>query len=67
MIKRTVPQSVFDSPDALRAARKGHAEACAELARIPRHLLDLGNPNHPNYDLHLFGQHHVEFLKRQYR
>lgn len=67
MEKRTVPQAVFDSPQAQRAAKRGHEEACQELARTPRHLLDEGNPNHPNYDLHIFGEHHESFLARQYK
>jgi hypothetical protein len=67
MKKISVPQSVFDSPEAMKVAKKGHAEACAELAKTPRHLLDEGNPNHPMYDLHLFGERHESFIKRQYR
>lgn len=66
-LKRTVPQAVFDSAFARRAAREGHAAACAELARTPRHLLDESNPNHPRYDLHLFGEHHATFMARQHR
>lgn len=67
MKKRSVPQAVFDSPGAAgKAAKLGHEAACAELDRTPRHLLGEGNPNHPRYDLHLFGEHHETFLKRQY-
>ena len=67
MEKKTVPQSVFDSPEAIKVAKCGHAEACAELDRTPRHLLGEGNPNHPMYDLHIFGEHHEKFMKRQYK
>jgi len=67
MEKRTVPQAVFDSPQAIRVAKQGHREACEELARTPRHLLDEGNPNHPRYDLHLFGEHHETFMARQHK
>ncbi len=67
MEERTVPQAVFDSPQAIRAAKQGHREACEELARTPRHLLDEGNPNHPRYDLHLFGEHHETFMARQHK
>lgn len=67
MNKKTVPQSVFDSPEACRIAREGHKQACEELAKVPRHLLDDGNPNHPRYDLHIFGEHHGSFLARQYK
>lgn len=66
-MKRTVPQSVFDSPDALRIARQGHLQACRELDRTPRHLLDIGNPNHPAHDLKLFGYDTTAFLAKQYR
>ena len=48
--KRDVPQSVFDSPQALAMARKATKEATDELNRTPRHLLDEGNPNHPRFD-----------------
>lgn len=64
--KRAVPQAVFDSPEALRVAKRAHEMACRELNDTPRHLLDEGNPNHPRYDLHIFGEHHEAFLKRQY-
>jgi hypothetical protein len=66
-MKRTVPQSVFDTPEALRAARLGHAAACAELDKLPRHMLNEGNPNHPMYDAKLFGYAQAEFMAKQYR
>lgn len=66
-MKRTVPQAVFDSPEALRIARSATREATEELNRTPRHLLDPGNPNHPDYDMKLFGYDANEFLKKQYR
>jgi hypothetical protein len=66
-MKRTVPQSVFDSTDALRIARQGHLQACRDLDRTPRHLLNTGNPNHPDYDLKLFGYDATVFLAKQYR
>jgi hypothetical protein len=67
MEKRTVPQTVFDSKDARKAARDGHRQACAELERTPRHMLDEGNPNHPNYDAKLFGYDVAEFLAKQFK
>jgi hypothetical protein len=67
MERRTVPQAVFDSKEALKAARAGHRQACEDLARTPRHLLDEGNPNHPRYDRTLFGYDEREFLAKQYR
>lgn len=66
IMKRTVPQSVFDSKDALRVAREGHREACEELSRKPRHMLDEGNPNHPMYDNKIFGYEQQEFMAKQY-
>lgn len=66
MTKTTVPQAVFDSPEARRVAREGHRKACEDLARKPRYLLDEGNPNHPRYDLHLFGTPAPAFLAKQY-
>lgn len=67
MTKQTVPQAVFDSPAARKAAREGHAQACRELEATPRHKLDKSNPNHPDYDLKLFGYDAKEFLAKQYR
>lgn len=66
-MKRTIPQAVFDSPEALRAAREGHRLACQDLARVPRHLLDEGNPNHPRYDDRIFGYTVPDLLAKQYR
>lgn len=67
MQKRTVPQSVFDSPEAIRCAKLGHLEACNVLERTPRHMLDEGNPNHPMYDNTLFGHNEQDFMAKQYR
>jgi hypothetical protein len=50
-----------------RLAKEAYAESVQELNNTPRHLLDVGNPNHPMYDLHLFGIHQEEFLKKQYK
>lgn len=67
MNKRTIPQSVFDSPEAQRIAKQAHREACKELARTPRHKLDPGNPNHPDYDHRIFGYAVPDLLAKQYR
>ena len=66
-MKRTVPQSIFESPDARRIAKQAHREAREELERKPRHLLDPGNPNHPNYDNRIFGYTVPDILSKQYR
>lgn len=68
MQKRSVPQAVFDSPEALRVAKAGHREACQQLALTPRHLLDPSNPNHPdNFTVRLFGHEESQLLAKQYR
>jgi len=66
-MKRTVQQSVFESKDAIRAAKAGHKQACDELNATPRHLLNEGNPNHPMYDAKIFGYDANEFMARQYK
>lgn len=65
-MKRTVPQSVFDSKTALRIAKTATKEAVEQLENTPRHMLDEGNPNHPMYD-QLFGYDRDEFMAKQYR
>lgn len=65
-IKRTVPQSVFETKSALNAARLGHEDACKELEKTPSHMLDMGNPNHPLND-GIFGWDTEEFLDKQYK
>ncbi len=66
-MKRDIPQAVFDSKDARRIQSSGHHEACAELDRQPRHMLDDGNPNHPMYNNKIFGFDEREFIAKQYR
>ena len=68
-MKRTVPQAVFDSPAAQKAAKAGHLQACRELdakfaAGGP---FDIGDPNHPMYrQSTIFGYEEKEFMARQY-
>ena len=59
--------SIYDSKDAKRIIEAGTKQATDELNATPRHMLDPGNPNHPRYDLHLFGEHYESFLRRQYK
>lgn len=66
-MKTTVPQSVFESPMALRIAKEGHALACEDLAKIPRDKLDKGNPNHPDHDFRVFGYTVPDLLAKQYK
>lgn len=67
MNKKSVPEAVFASSEARRLTREGHKQACEELEKTPREMLDEGNPNHPRYDLHLFGEHHTAFMARQHK
>lgn len=62
--KRSVPQAVFDSPEAISIAREGHRRACADLAKLHPTQLDTGNPNHPIND-GLFGYDTETFLAKQ--
>ena len=48
---RTVPQSVFDSKDAIRAARLGHEAACRELDRRAIASIPESDPNHPKFSV----------------
>lgn len=59
---------IFDSPEATRIAKAATLEAKRQLDATPRHLLDRGNPNHPdNFHTKLFGYEETEFLAKQYR
>ncbi|MDT8992708.1 hypothetical protein RQP54_17685 [Curvibacter sp. APW13] len=40
--------AVYSSPAAIRLAKQATQAAKAELDATPRHLLDRGNPNHPD-------------------
>lgn len=57
----------FDNPQAFKMARVAYLEVKRELDNTPRHLLNEGNPNHPMYDLHIFGYHVDEFMRKQYK
>ena len=65
MLKRSVSQAVFDSPEALRVAREAHRLACEDLARMHPSQLGTGNPNHPLHD-GIFGYETRAFMARQY-
>jgi hypothetical protein len=67
-MKRTIPQSVFDSAEARGVQRAAIAESNRDqdakfAAGGP---FDEGNPNHPMYDS-LFGYERDEFMAKQYR
>ena len=67
-MKRDIPQAVFESKDAMRIAKIATKQAEDELNDTPRHLLNRGNPNHPdNFDVQLFGYNTNEFLAKQYK
>lgn len=51
-----------------KLAKGAHMMAVEELNNIPRHLLDRGNPNHPdNFTCTLFGYEESELLSEQYK
>ena len=60
-------KTIYDTKEARKLAKAAVTQAVKELNDTPRQLLDTSNPNHPNYDLHIFGYHQDEFLKRQYK
>ena len=66
-MKRTVPQSVFDSPEALRVAKQGHLEACRLYEAIPDRLRGEGDPNYPMYHNKILGYDEKEFMEKQYK
>lgn len=59
--------SIFESKEVKQMARKAVAQSKQELDNTPRHLLDKSNPNHPDYDLKLFGYNVDEFLSKQFK
>lgn len=64
--KHTVPQSVFDSPEARFIAKIATKQATDELDRMNHNDLDVGNPNHP-INSGIFCYDAREFLAKQYR
>ncbi len=66
-MKNYAPWPVEETRDWKLRATQAMKEAADSLARIPRHMLDPGNPNHPNHDIKLFGEDPATFLARQYR
>lgn len=66
MEKRNIPQGVFDSPEARRVIKLGHAAACRDLEA--KHQPAEGDPNHPQFNNgFLFGYPVAEFLAKQYK
>ena len=59
---------VFDNPAANRIAKIVTEQAKRELDQTPRHLLDPGNPNHPdNFYVNFFGYVQKSFMSKQYK
>ena len=58
---------IFSTKEAKALIKKAVNSAIEELDNTPRYLLDTSNPNHPNYDLHIFSEHHESFMSRQYK
>lgn len=72
--KRTVPQAVFDSPEALRLARRAVEESQREMDEAWRRgdPVGEGDPNHPKYNggvdpRKLFGRPVQAHLDLQYK
>ncbi len=59
--------SIYETKEAKRVIAAGHDAARRELEMTPRHKLDKGNPNHPDYDDKLFGYPVDEFMAKQYK
>ncbi len=59
------PQSIFDN--SAKLIKKTVADSVRELESTPRHMLDPSNPNHPDYDLKLFGYDAGDFMAMQYK
>lgn len=57
----------YDSKEAKRIIKAAIKQSTDDLNNTPRHMLDTSNPNHPNYDLHIFGYHCDELLAKQYK
>lgn len=45
--------------------RQAHREAARELDK--RATVPESDPNHPMYELHIFGEHHATFMQRQHK
>lgn len=59
--------SIYDDKEVKKMINRAIKDSEKELNNTPRHLLDVGNPNHPIYDLHLLGENYKDFLRRQYK
>lgn len=58
----------FDLSEEVQRLRKMAVKQSEEdLYKIPRHLLDEFNPNHPNYDNYIFGYRDEGLLAKQYK
>lgn len=66
--KIDVPQHLFDAFGKSARGKQAFRDAKRDLDNTPRHLLDRGNPNHPdNFHTKLFGYEESEFLAKQYK
>ena len=59
--------AIYDTKEVKRIIKEAVRQSVKELSDTPRHMLDTSNPNHPNYDLHIFGYHCDDFLAKQYK
>ena len=58
-------QAVFDNYAKL--IKKAVADSVRELNSTSRPLLDKSNPNHPDYDLKIFGYDADKLMQMQYK
>ena len=59
--------AIYDTKEVKRLIKEAVRQSVKELSDTPRHMLDPSNPNHPDYDLHIFGYHCDDFLAKQYK
>lgn len=59
--------AIYNTKEAKRLIKEAVRQSVKELSDTPRHMLDPSNPNHPDYDLHIFGHHCDDFLAKQYK
>ncbi len=57
----------YNDPAVTKMIKRATKQCDDELNATPRHLLDKGNPNHPDYDDKLFGYTVETFLAKQYK
>lgn len=66
-LNKEIQMSIFDTKEAKKIAKNAMKDADRELSlRLP-HEIPESDPNHPMYDLHVFGEHYADFMRKQYK